>query len=133
MDNLLEFEVSNVKIKPQQKAKSQVVRVPKKRMYSILIIISSLFLIMTISLFYLFKQNSSLSKEISNLTYKYNIINEELFNSNKKHQDYEDEKNQLRLENEGLRKTISKLNDKNKELEEKLVLSLNDDFDLLFK
>lgn len=133
MDNLLEFEVSNLKIQPQRTAKSQIVRVPKKRMYSILIFLSTLFLIMTISLFYLFKQNSNLSMEITNLTYKYNVINEELFDSNKKHQDYEYEKNKLRLENEELRETISRLNDKNKELEEKLVLSLNDDFDLLFK
>ena len=133
MDNLLEFEVSNLKIQPQRTAKSQIVRVPKKRMYSILIFLSTLFLIMTISLFYLFKQNSNLSMEITNLTYKYNVINEELFDSNKKHQDYEYEKNKLRLENEELRETISRLNDKNKELEEKLVLSLNDDFDFLFK
>ena len=36
-------------------------------------------------------------------------------------------------ENEELREAISRLNAKNKELEEKFVLSLNDDFDLLFK
>ena len=46
---------------------------------------------------------------------------------------YEYEKNKLRLENEELREAISRLNAKNKELEEKFVLSLNDDFDLLFK
>ena len=31
MDNLLEFEVSNIKIQPQRTAKSQIVRVPKKK------------------------------------------------------------------------------------------------------
>lgn len=69
MNNLPQFEVSNINLKPKRTTKSEIVHIPLNRMYSFLVIFSALFLLIIISLFNVLKENSNFMYKINNLIY----------------------------------------------------------------